>query len=91
MQTVIQIIEIIKSKITLQTDLMWTHYETVDELLNEIEINLLLLKNNDRKGWQFFNYAFGPTSTFQEISIQNGWGEEFLELAEKFDKYYHTL
>ncbi len=91
MHTAIEIIETVKSKITPQTDIVWTRYESTNELLNEIEINLLLLKNYDRSGWEFFSYAFAPTGTFQEISIQNGWAEEFLELAEKFDKYYHTL
>jgi hypothetical protein len=29
---------------------------------------------------------FAPTGTIQEISIDNGWGEEFLALAQMTDQ-----
>jgi hypothetical protein len=28
---------------------------------------------------------FAPTGPIQEVSLSSGWGEEFLELAERFD------
>ena len=29
---------------------------------------------------------FAPTGPIQEVSISSGWGEEFLSLAEQFDR-----
>jgi len=29
---------------------------------------------------------FGPTSSLQEVSIESGWGDEFLKLTPRFDK-----
>jgi hypothetical protein len=29
---------------------------------------------------------FAPTGSLQDISIDHGWGEEFLELAKRFDE-----
>jgi len=37
------------------------------------------------------NMLFAPTGTFQEHSISNGWSNEYLALAEKFDKIYDAL
>ena len=34
---------------------------------------------------------FAPTSTYQEISLSNGWGNEFLKLADQFDKLYEKI
>jgi len=31
---------------------------------------------------------FAPTGPIQEVSLSSGWGNEFLELAERFDKEY---
>ena len=31
---------------------------------------------------------FAPTGPIQEVSLSSGWGDEFLELAERFDKKY---
>ena len=32
-------------------------------------------------------YLFLPTGSLQEISITNGWGNEYLEISEVVDKY----
>jgi hypothetical protein len=29
---------------------------------------------------------FAPTGPIQEVSISSGWGNEFLDLAERFDR-----
>jgi hypothetical protein len=29
---------------------------------------------------------FAPTGPIQEVSVSSGWGEAFLELAERFDR-----
>lgn len=88
---IIKLVEIIKSKITSDTDLMWTHYSTIEELITEIDFNSKLLKVNNKQGLEFFRMSLLPTGTFQEISMQNGWSQEYLKLASQFDIIYENL
>ena len=91
MLEIIKLVEIIKSKITSDTDLMWTHYNSIEELITEIDFNSKLLEAKNDQGLEFFLMSFLPTGTFQEISIQNGWSEEYLKLAAQFDTIYENL
>ena len=86
-----KIIETIKSKITIDTDLMWTHYCSIEELIAEIDLNFKLLEENNKEALRFFYFLFLPTGTLREISIQNGWGQEYLILATEFDNIYENL
>lgn len=88
---IIKLGEIIKSKIASDTDLMWTHYNSIEELIAEIDFNSKLLEDNNEQGLEFFLMSFLPTGTFQEISMQNGWSEEYLKLASQFDTIYENL
>lgn len=86
-----RIIEIIKSKIIIDTDLMWTHYNSSEDLIVEINLNSILLEENNKAGLEFFQLLFLPTGTLQEISIQNGWSEQYLILAAEFDSIYEKV
>jgi|GEM_PF-6445027 len=37
------------------------------------------------------NLLFGPTGTFQELSIVNGWPNYYIKISEKFDSIYSFL
>jgi hypothetical protein len=50
-----------------------------------------LLEENHKTGLEFFQLLFLPTGTLQEISIQNGWSEEYLKLATEFDTIYERV
>jgi hypothetical protein len=86
-----EIIETIKTKITSDTDLMWTNYNSSEELIAKINLNSILLEENKKAGLEFFQLLFLPTGTLQEISIQNGWSEEYLKLAAEFDSIYEKV
>ncbi|WP_289032223.1 hypothetical protein [uncultured Paraglaciecola sp.] len=65
-------------------DSIWSDMEvkqTVDLINNAIQA----LKTTRRVRISKLYYIFLPTAPLQEISIENGWAEEFLELAGKFD------
>ena len=38
-----------------------------------------------------YSLYFEPTGTFQEISIPNGWGEDFILMANQFDELYEKI
>lgn len=88
---VIELLEKVKSKITIDTDLMWTNYNSREELIIEIgTIDNLLAKHN-KQGLELLGYLFAPTGTFQEISMQNDWIQEYLNWSLKFDTLYEKL
>lgn len=84
----VEILSRIKAKITDESDLDWTPFETAEELRKEIDKFIVRLKQRDKKAMEDINIYFLPTSTFQEHAMQNGWTEEYRELAERFDKIY---
>jgi hypothetical protein len=54
------------------------------ELL-ELERNKVLLSQQFDK--KLLQSLFAPTGSIQEISIGNGWGDEFIEISKIVDKY----
>ena len=38
-----------------------------------------------------FRGLFAPTGPIQEVSLSSGWAQEFLDLAEQFDKEYENV
>ena len=88
---VIKLLEVIKSKITHETDLLWTHYNSAEELIVEINVINNLLVDHNTQGLEFLAYLFAPTGALQEISMQNDWIQEYLNLSLEFDTLYEHL
>lgn len=84
----IEILLKIREKITDDSDLIWTCFETADELRKEIDEFILRLDHGDENVINDIYIHFLPTSTFQEHSMQNGWTDEYMKLAGQFDKIY---
>ncbi len=85
-EKLVEIIEIIKGKIVPETDIVWTRYNSVAELEIDLEKLILGIRANDRETYSKLETLFGPTGSFQELSIDNGWGEEFIQLSISFDE-----
>lgn len=88
---IIKILEVIKSKITDETNLLWTSYNSAEELIGEINKIDNLLKDKNKKGLELLKYLFAPTGTVQEMAMQNNWSQEYLNLSLKFDTLYEYL
>ena len=65
---------------------LWIHYDSKEEVIGELERHIMLLHKEDFSIIKELTLLFAPTSDLQDISIRNGWGNQFLEIAEKFDK-----
>lgn len=87
----INILLLIREKITDDSDLIWTSYETAEELRAEIDKCIEGLRCCDKKVVEDVNYHFSPAATFQEHSLQNGWSDEYQKLAARFDELYKKL
>ena len=88
---VVDLLLIIKGKINPETDINWTTYESPEEIIVELTDSIEALKMSDYATLEKIKGYFFPTCSFQELSLTNGWGEEFLELANRFDILYEKI
>ncbi|WP_143011495.1 hypothetical protein [Chitinophaga filiformis] len=87
----ISILTVIKEKITDDSDLIRTSYETPLELRKEIDRCIYQLQQSHKDILDEINFHFSPTGTFQEHSMANGWTESYGAFAARFDKLYESL
>lgn len=85
------IMESAKEKISDDSDVVWTGYNTARELRDEIDLYVNQIKSGNFNGLEELYKHFFPTCTFQEHSISNGWMDEYINLAERFDKIYYAF
>jgi hypothetical protein len=85
------IIQKVKDKITDDSDVVWTGYDSAKQLRDELETYLENLAMGDTTCIEKLHTHFLPTGTFQEHSISNGWADEYLSLSENFDSIYATM
>ena len=52
-----------------------------------LEIELKKIKKPQQIDLKRFSYLFAPTVCIQDISIDNGWGNEFIELLNVIDEF----
>jgi hypothetical protein len=60
-------------------------FNTSEEVIKTIDTHITRLSESDISKINELIVLFLPTSDFQEISISNGWGEQYLEVAKEFD------
>lgn len=67
-------------------DSIWSDL-TVSEVLQILEKQLLSLEAKAKVKTRQLRYLFLPTAPLQEIALHNGWSDEYLEVAEQFDRW----
>ena len=85
------ILTLIKNETRMDTNVIWSHYDTPQDLIDELGAKILRVRANDYSVLSDLYILFLPTGSFQDISISNGWVHEFLGLAEKFNNLYVKL
>ena len=88
---VIELLTLILNKVDEETNVVWTRFDTPEELIADLQQNIKKLQSNDFDVLDKLNLMFGPTATYQELSISNGWGDEYLYLSKQFDEAYENL
>lgn len=91
LQSLIDLIQTVREKITDETDVIWAGYDNPTDLQDEIDKELNELKKGNLEVLDNFKNRFLPTATFQEISLSNGWGDEFITLTDRFNKLYERV
>jgi len=69
-----------------ESNMVWSSYNSEDELLRILDNHMVRLITVDFSKVDELVSLFLPTSDLQEISISSGWGDEYLILADRFDK-----
>jgi hypothetical protein len=69
-------------------DFSWSSWKDQDQAIAEIDSIIAALENGSIPE---IGFLFAPTGPIQEVSLSSGWGNEFLELAERFDKEYEIV
>ncbi|MFT3682797.1 MAG: hypothetical protein QM791_21240 [Ferruginibacter sp.] len=90
-QDLTRIIQTVKRKFTDESDLLWTTYDTAKEMRDELDLYASQLEKNDLSCLYNLHIHFLVTSNFQEHSLMNGWSDEYLVIAGKFDNIYAKL
>lgn len=90
-QEIGQLLRRLRAKIQDNTNVLWTHFNDTKSFIEDIESDIKAIENCDRKTLEKIKINFLPTSTYQEISLSNNWGDEFLKMASEFDSIYDSL
>jgi len=66
-------------------EFIWSSWQDSEAALSEIDGILGMLRAGSVPG-AWMSVLFAPTGPMQELSIDSGWGQEFLALADRFDE-----
>jgi hypothetical protein len=67
-------------------DFAWSSWNGGEEASLEIWGHIAELQAGGLPKKMDLTILFAPTGNLQEVSLSSGWGDEFLELATRFDK-----
>lgn len=81
----------IKSKINDETDTIWTGFDNKKVLIKELASDQKQIELLDFETLEKIMVEFLPTSTYQELAMSNGWSDEYLKIAEKFDSIHKRI
>jgi hypothetical protein len=70
-------------------DFVWSSWENQEDALSEIDSIITKLETGSLPS--NISILFAPTGRIQEVSLSSGWGKEFLNLADRFDKEYANV
>ena len=83
---IIRLLKIIKKYVSIKdSDVTMSTFNTSEEVIKTVDTHITRLSESNISKINELIVLFLPTSDFQEISISNGWGEEYIEIAKKFD------
>lgn len=90
-QKVKYILETIKKWTIEETEKVLAGYDNRKEFLIDLNEDIEKIEFCNFETLDKLNIEFAPTSTYQELSLSNGLADEFIKLAEEFDKLYANI
>jgi len=87
-----KLISILKEARTLiardGNDFSWSSWKDQNQVITEIDSIIAELEHGTLPE---MGVLFAPTGPIQGVSLSSGWSDEFLALAERFDKEYAVV
>ena len=84
---IIALLEVIRRYVSIEnSDVTMSTFNTNKDVINNIDNHIARLSESDISNINELIVLFLPTSDFQEISISNAWSDEYLKIANRFDK-----
>ena len=88
MQKLIALLKEARALLALESnDFSWSSWKDQNQAISEIDSIIAKLENGSIPDMRVL---FAPTGPIQEVSLSSGWGNQFMELAERFDKEYEV-
>jgi hypothetical protein len=84
-QELIEILKSIRKNIKDDAECIWSYYENPRQAHNEIDKYIIELETENISSLSEIQVHFAPTSAYQELAMQNGWSDDYMKLATKFD------
>lgn len=69
----------------------WAGYEDQDELLDDLRDHATRLRAGDTGRVRDLHVLFLPTGPLQDIAIDSRWHDQYMELADRFDRAYQQI
>jgi hypothetical protein len=66
-------------------DYAWSSWEDAPAALHEIDGLIACIESGTLPKRSDIELLFLPTGPLQEVSVSSGWGQQFLDLASRFD------
>lgn len=83
------LIDVLRASVELlsldDNDFTWSSWKDATEALAEMQQMLATAEAGGAPDRSRLSVIFSPTGAMQEVSISSGWGEAFLEVAERYD------
>ena len=84
-----RLVHILASAIELvslpENDFLWSSWEDADEAIEEISALIGIIEGGVIPPMEKIAVLFAPTGPLQEVSLNSGWGDQFLMIASQFD------
>jgi len=88
LQKLIALLKEARALLALESnDFSWSSWKDQNQAISEIDSIIAKLENGSIPDMRVL---FAPTGPIQEVSLSSGWGNQFMELAERFDKEYEV-
>jgi hypothetical protein len=68
-----------------ENDFSWSSWEDASDAFYEIDNLIVRFQVGNLPGSAALTILFLPTGPMQEVSLSSGWGDEFCQLADRFD------
>jgi len=90
-QKIADILRQIKSYVSSESDTTWAGFDNAEVFLKELNQDITAISNCSFLALSKVYVEFLPTCSYQEISISNGWGDDYINLSNKFDRIHRRL